>query len=251
MGCARRYQESGRIFKRFFGRIDEAEFFDRMNAMKIYTRRGDDGSTGLYGSGRLTKSSMRIESIGEVDELNSLLGCVLAAPLAPSLQSCLAAIQDDLFHVGAELASPDPIAAKTAKLDSTDVERLEAWIDHYDAELEPLRHFILPGGSPVGAQLFLARAVARRVERSLVRASLWGVSGGDGGSQGGDGLHSGDGLVKPRDLLVAYLNRLADLLFVMARWQNRHDRESERAWFAETRDQVSAESRLPGRRSNS
>lgn len=213
--------------------------------MKIYTRRGDGGETGLYGGGSVTKASDRIEAIGEVDELNSLLGCVLAGEVAPSLRECLLLIQDDLFHFGAELASPNPLKSRTARLGQEDIDRLEAWIDHYDAELEPLRHFILPSGSPAGSQLFLARAVARRVERGIVRLVLRESAASGEVVQGNSNSPSDEVSPKPREILIAYLNRLADLLFVMARWQNRHDRVSEQAWFAETRDQRAPVSRRP------
>ncbi|MEZ6106385.1 MAG: cob(I)yrinic acid a,c-diamide adenosyltransferase [Pirellulaceae bacterium] len=216
--------------------------------MKIYTRKGDGGQTGLLGGHHVSKAADRIEAIGEVDELNSLLGCVIAMRPAPSLLECLGYVQDDLFHLGAELASPDPKGAGAARITAEDIERLEAWIDHYDQELEPLRNFVLPGGSQVAAWLFQTRAVARRVERAMVRLACSGEGGDHGASQGIDGLPKSTTEVI-RGALLAYLNRLADLLFVMARWQNRHDRAVETPWFPETRGQRAPAERRPPARS--
>lgn len=187
--------------------------------MKIYTRTGDHGETGLYSGRRVSKDHPRIAAIGDVDELNCALGYALGLGLAPSLAECLEIVQDDLFHLGAELASVDPIAAGTARLNKQDIARLEAWIDHFEAELEPLRHFILPGGGPAGGAIHLARAVARRAERGVVALAA------------ADGRPGENGVVP-----VIYLNRLSDLLFVAARWQNRHDRRPERAWRPTDRD---------------
>jgi cob(I)alamin adenosyltransferase len=178
--------------------------------MKIYTRTGDDGTTGLLGPGRVHKDAVRVEAYGSVDELNAMLGTVRALDEEHWLAAELATIQAKLFHVGAELAAGTPDAvARLQCISDEDVAALERWIDRLDAELEPLASFILPGGSPLGAGLHVARAVCRRAERrtvSLLRAES----------------------VQPR--LVRYLNRLGDLLFVMARWCNLRAGVPETEW---------------------
>ena len=178
--------------------------------MKIYTRTGDDGTTGLLGPGRVFKDAVRVEAYGSVDELNAVLGVVHTLDADHWLAAELATIQARLFHVGAELAASTPDAvAKLECVCDDDVAALERWIDRLEAELEPLTSFVLPGGSPLGAELHVARAVCRRAERRTV--SL---------------LQAGS--VQPR--LVRYLNRLGDLLFVMARWCNRRAGAPETQW---------------------
>ena len=170
--------------------------------MKIYTRTGDDGTTGLIGGRRVPKSDVGIDCYGTVDELNAAIG--LAAVVAPpALGPKLKAIQDDLFVLGSHLASPgEPAGSPVAlpPLDDAIAERLEAEIDVAQAELTPLRQFILPGGSEPSARLHLARTVCRRAERLAVAMAE-------------------DRPVPP--LAVRYLNRLSDWLFVQARWCNR------------------------------
>lgn len=171
--------------------------------MTIYTRTGDDGSTSLLGPGRVPKHAPRVECCGAVDELNAALGRARALDLDGWLTAELGTIQSGLFQVGAELAavSADALAA-VERIREEDVVMLERWIDRLDSELPPLTHLVLPGGSPLGAELHVARAVCRRAERRVV-ALLQAEPVGP--------------------LLVRYLNRLGDLLFVMARWCDRPD----------------------------
>jgi cob(I)alamin adenosyltransferase len=169
--------------------------------MKIYTKTGDDGSTGLIGGSRVRKSDPRIDCYGTVDEINAGLG--LAAVTAdPSIRELLLAVQNDLFVIGSHLAAPDgriPINSNWPSLDDSIVTRLEMQIDSAEALLPPLRQFILPGGSETAARLHLARTVCRRAERLLVEFSL-------------------DRPVPA--IVLTYLNRLSDWLFVHARLSN-------------------------------
>jgi len=168
---------------------------------KIYTRTGDDGTTGLGFGGRVAKDALRVECYGTVDELNSALGTARAAGLPPGLDPPLARIQNDLFHLGSDLCVPE--AEKTAhpvpRIEARHVELLEGWIDAWNGQLAPLSNFILPGGTPAAAALHLARTVCRRAERLLVRLAR-------------------EEAVGEHDL--PYLNRLSDLLFVLARAAN-------------------------------
>lgn len=179
--------------------------------MKIYTKTGDDGSTGLLGKGRLRKDDARVEAYGTIDELNAVLGVVRAEELDASADALLAQLQDDLFTVGAALADPDPEGKFHNQITGDHVERLERAIDQLGDEAEPLRSFILPGGSPAAAGLHLARAVSRRAERLVVHLA-----------------HQDDEHV-PTDLLV-YLNRLSDLLFVLARAVNHRAGVADVPW---------------------
>ena len=178
--------------------------------MKIYTRTGDDGTTGLLGPVRTFKDAPRVEACGSVDELNALLGVIGALDTERWLAAELATIQSKLFHVGAELAAVAPdLRARLECISDEDVTAIERWIDRLEAELTPLTSFVVPGGSGLGAQLHVARAVCRRAERrtvSLLQAEP----------------------IEPR--LVRYLNRLGDLLFVMARWCNRRAGVPETEW---------------------
>ena len=178
--------------------------------MKIYTRTGDDGTTGLLGPGRVLKSDPRVEAYGSVDELNALLGVVRSLDTAGWLTGELAAIQSLLFSLGAELAAttPEPLA-KMERVGDADVTALERVIDRLEADLPPLVNFVLPAGSALSAQLHLARTVCRRAERRVVALGTAAP-------------------LEPR--LTCYLNRLADLLFVMARWCNRRAGVAEVAW---------------------
>lgn len=178
--------------------------------MKIYTRTGDDGTTGVMGPGRVSKSSPRVEAYGQVDELNATLGAARAFDRERWLDAELGSIQSKLFNLGAELATTAPAAlAKLARIADADVAELEAVIDRLEAALTPLTRFIIPGGTPLAAELHRARTVCRRAERALVA------------------LRESEA-VETR--LVAYLNRLADLLFVMARWCNRRANAPETEW---------------------
>jgi cob(I)alamin adenosyltransferase len=178
--------------------------------MKIYTKTGDDGSTGLFGGGRVRKSDARIECYGTVDELNAALG--VAVVVAPAgLADSLRRVQNELFVVGAHLATPEdsPHTGSLPLLDDAMIGRLEMEIDNAEAELEPLRQFILPGGDEAAARLHLARTVCRRAERVLVEFAM-------------------DRPVSPT--IVTYLNRLSDWLFVMARLANKRAGVADRAW---------------------
>ena len=168
--------------------------------MKIYTRAGDDGTTGILGPGRVPKSDPRIEAYGTVDELNAVLGLARAEDGAGWLTQELELIQRQLFQLGAELATTDDrLLATLARVSDADVEALEAVIDRLEAGLPPLANFVLPAGPPFAAQLHVARTVCRRAERRVVALG-------------------GQAAFEPR--LGRYLNRLGDLLFVMARWSN-------------------------------
>ena len=179
--------------------------------MKIYTKTGDDGTTGLLGAGRVLKSDPRIESYGTVDELNAVLGLARAAGLDPDADAVVARLQDDLFAVGAALADPNPAGKFHNAVEAKLGERLEAEIDRLEADLPPLTQFILPGGTIAAAQLHLARTICRRAERLVVRLD-----------------HTPEGLVPPN--LVVYLNRLSDLLFVLARAVNHRAGQGDIPW---------------------
>lgn len=170
--------------------------------MKIYTKTGDDGSTGLLGPGRVPKDSPRIDAYGSVDELNAVLGVARALGLDAGSDALIATVQDELFAVGAALADPDPRGRFHRAIGPGHASRLERAIDAMEEELPELTEFILPGGSPAASQVHLARTVCRRAERLVV--SLDRLEGED----------------VPRDLIV-YLNRLSDFLFVLARLVNR------------------------------
>jgi cob(I)alamin adenosyltransferase len=179
--------------------------------VKIYTRTGDNGETGLFDGTRVAKSSPRVAAYGDVDELGACLGAVRAGNLDDDLRTFLEQIQRDLFAIGARLADPaHRIAGRVTKaaVGPEEIARLEGWIDTLEADLPPLRRFILAGGSPGGAALHVARTICRRAERAMV------------------GL--GPDAFEP-DLLT-YVNRLSDLLFVMARSANRRARVPELEW---------------------
>jgi cob(I)alamin adenosyltransferase len=179
--------------------------------VKIYTRTGDGGETALFDGTRVSKADPRVDAYGHVDELNALLGQVRAAGVPRDVDDQLDRIQRDLFAVGAMLADPSSrIAARLtrARLSTADVDRLEQWIDAAEAELPPLRRFVVPGGSPAASALHLARTVCRRAERHIV-------------SLGPDAA--------PAET-VTYINRLSDLLFVLARLANRRANVPDREW---------------------
>ncbi|MDA1051562.1 MAG: cob(I)yrinic acid a,c-diamide adenosyltransferase [Planctomycetota bacterium] len=169
--------------------------------MKIYTKTGDGGETGLFAGPRVSKDDARIEAYGTVDELNAFLGLARAAELPAEIDAVIERIQHGLFAVGAELASPDPVAAKTKMVGLEEVAWLEETIDHSEASLEPLRQFILPTGTRGAAALHVARGVCRRAERRVV--TLRRNSPEPVGEE-----------------VIQYLNRLGDLLFVLARRVN-------------------------------
>jgi cob(I)alamin adenosyltransferase len=180
---------------------------------RIYTRTGDAGETGLFGGGRVAKSHPRVEAYGAVDELNALLGGVISAASEPRIRGELGAVQADLFVVGAHLATDVPEGRPAPKLPPLPADRiaeLEQWIDDAEAQLPELRSFILPGGTAGGAALHVARTVCRRAERRVVELAA--------------AQH-----VEP--VIVVYLNRLSDLLFVLARLENQHGGVTEQPWL--------------------
>ena len=167
--------------------------------MKIYTRTGDEGATGLFGGGRLLKCDPRFAAIGSLDELNAHLGLCRAASLPVDVDELAGRLQHDLFALGAELASPNASSVDAGFLTPEDVEHMEAEIDRFEASLPPLRNFILPGGSATAAAVHVARAVCRRAERDLVALAQTSPVRGP---------------------LLQYVNRVGDLLFVLARYCN-------------------------------
>jgi cob(I)alamin adenosyltransferase len=180
--------------------------------LKIYTKSGDSGHTGLIGGARVRKDDPRVAAYGDVDELNALLGVVLAYSADKQLNRLLQRVQRDLFALGAQLADPRArIGTRKAKaaLEPTLVRNLEKAIDAREAKMEPLRAFILPGGSALGSFLHLARAVCRRAERSIVTLTR----------------------EEPMDpVILVYMNRLSDLLFVLARYENFRNGYTEQQW---------------------
>ena len=180
--------------------------------MKIYTKAGDDGTTGLLGQGRVLKDDPRIEAYGTVDELNAVLGLARTSTHLPAdLDALLNQIQNDLFTVGAALADPNPAGKFHNAITPDHTARLETEIDRLEAELPPLTQFILPGGTADAARLHLARTICRRAERFAVH------------------LGHTDGQDVPTEL-IAYLNRLSDLLFVVARAVNHREGVKDSPW---------------------
>ena len=178
---------------------------------RVYTRTGDDGATSLGGGRRVPKDSPRIEAYGTVDELNSQIGAALAAGLVPPLAEALAPVQNDLFHLGSDLcvSEEDKARRPVPRIEERHVLALERLMDRLSEELSALENFILPGGSAGAARLHVARTVCRRAERRVVALAR----------QEPVGAHP-----------VTYLNRLSDLLFVMARYENRSRGVSDVLW---------------------
>jgi cob(I)alamin adenosyltransferase len=177
--------------------------------MKIYTRTGDGGATTLFDGTRIAKSDPRVDAYGDVDEANAVVGVVRAEALDADLDELLAEVQRDLFALGSRLADPaERIADRVTKiaLGPADVTKLEAWIDKYETELTPLRRFILPSGTRAAAAMHLARTVCRRAERRMVALAVLEVE------------------------FLAYMNRLSDLLFVLARVVNHRAGVAEAEW---------------------
>ncbi len=178
--------------------------------MKIYTKTGDDGGTALFGGGRVPKSDPRVAAYGDVDELNAWLGVARAQGIDEDVSAVLERVQQDLFVVGAILATPNPDRRKRSKFDlvADRIESLESEIDAWQGELPPLEAFVLPGGCPAAAFLHVARTVCRRAERAIV------------------GLQADDlpGTILP------YINRLSDFLFVCARYVNHRAGAAEPTW---------------------
>jgi len=180
--------------------------------MKIYTRTGDEGTTGLFGGGRVSKTHPRVEAYGDVDELNAAIGLARAIEPMPRIDEVLVPLQRDLFAIGALLATPDHDKMKRqlekASIDERRVTEMEHAIDDGDRELEPLKAFIIPGGSAKAAALHVARTVCRRAERRVIALA--------------------DEAIPP--IVVIYLNRMSDLLFTLARVANRRAGTGEVTW---------------------
>ena len=176
---------------------------------KIYTRTGDDGTTGLGDGKRVAKDSARVSAYGTVDELNSALGVVLAQPLPDALRDALTEVQHELFDLGGELCIPG-----SEMIQEADIGRLERRLDGFNEDLPPLKDFILPGGGAAAAHCHLARTICRRAERELVTLSHHDAVRGEA---------------------IRYLNRLSDLLFVLARVLARADGNGEVLWRHERR----------------
>jgi len=183
--------------------------------VRIYTKTGDAGDTGLFGGGRVPKDHPRVEAYGDVDELNAMLGLARSIEMMPRIDEVLAPVQRDLFSLGALLATPQPDKVKQqlekARIDDQRIAQLERAIDEGEAELEPLQAFILPGGTPKSAALHVARTVCRRAERRVIALA-----------------HDPSVHVPP--IVIVYLNRLSDLLFVLARVANRRAGAAEVTW---------------------
>jgi len=178
---------------------------------KVYTRTGDDGTTGLGTGQRVSKNALRIAAYGTVDELNAQIGTVLTVHPCAELVEPLRRIQNDLFHLGAELCVPEADRARFPgpRIEARHVEGLERLIDDLNGQLPPLSNFVLPGGTPAAAQLHVARTVCRRAEREVVSLSSHEPIGA---------------------YVLPYLNRLSDALFVMARYDNRRAGVDEPLW---------------------
>jgi len=169
----------------------------QMRITKVYTKAGDKGETSLVGGARVSKASLRVDAYGEVDELNSMIGLARARTQDKEIDQILGAIQNDLFTLGADLASPSGI--DVPRIDASFIQTLEEWSDRFLEQTEPLKEFILPGGSEAGATLHLARTVARRAERRVVALSE---------------------AEELNPQTIVYLNRLSDFLFIIARVVN-------------------------------
>lgn len=183
----------------------------RLQDLKIYTKVGDHGRTGLLGGGTCGKEAVRIEAVGTVDELNCQLGRLACCLQAGDLRESVVQVQGWLFEAGAELAAPDLTDVKSTLLSDEVVSRIESWIDVLDGSLPPLTTFILPGGSILGAEFHMARALCRRAERRIV------------------GLATQES-VSVRGELLRFFNRLSDWLFVAARFQSWSDGKIETPW---------------------
>lgn len=179
--------------------------------MKIYTRQGDDGTTGLFGAARVRKDSIRVSAYGDVDELNALIGVTRAENPDPDIAVILERVQSELFTLGAQLATPnaDDAPKNIPTINNEHIARMEKEIDRFDAELPPLRSFVLPAGTRLASMLHVSRTVCRRAERSVVT------------------LASSDPVPS---LAITHLNRLSDLLFTLARLANHRAKVEETKW---------------------
>lgn len=177
--------------------------------MKIYTKKGDSGTTSLFGGKRVEKSSERIEAYGSVDELNSLIGVIVCEIADKDILKSFSRIQNELFVLGGDLATPLEVKVKIPHITKTFITRLEKEIDKFDKSLPELKNFILPGGGKIGSKIHLARTLARRAERRIVDLSS---------------------TEKINKLNLIYINRLSDWLFVAARYVNKIDGVGEKIW---------------------
>ncbi len=182
--------------------------------MKIYTKTGDHGDTSLFGGQRVSKNHSRITAYGTVDELNSIIGVIRTADPNPVLEEILERVQNELFVLGADLATPPEKNVRIERIGEDHIRRLEQDIDRLERELKPLKSFILPGGSPGAAYLHMARTVCRRAERSCFSCRQSEIVS---------------------DEALIFLNRLSDLLFVMARYQNKSRHVHDVVWKANKR----------------
>lgn len=179
--------------------------------MKIYTKTGDDGTTSLFSGGRVPKHHLRVESYGTVDELNSVLGVVRSMQPSQTTDALLVTVQNHLFRLGADLATPmDAQAEWLVRISAEEIDWVEASIDTLSADLPALQNFILPGGVPAAAHLHVARTVCRRAERLVVALSE---------------------TESINDPAMIYLNRLSDWLFTLARYENAQHNEPETKWI--------------------
>jgi len=189
--------------------------------MKLYTRTGDDGTTGLFGGQRVAKDHPRVEAYGTVDELNAVLGiaaatCADGSAVETRVRAILHEAQSRLFDIGADLATPegDRHESKIRRMDANDIEEIEGWIDEIDAGNDPMTHFVLPGGTRLASSLHHARTVCRRAERSMIRANH----------------------VEPvTTAAIVYVNRLSDLLFAMSRLANKDAGVADVPWIPNAR----------------
>lgn len=187
-----------------------------LNRMKIYTKTGDEGSTSLVGGRRISKSHLRLECYGTVDELNSVIGCARSLKPPKEADEILEVFQNDLFNAGSRLACTEPKMLETLPQVATpSIEKMEKFMDQWTAAMPALKNFILPGGDPVAAHLHLARTVCRRAERLIVRLKEEGEA------------------VDP--LAIKYFNRLSDTLFVLARYVNHLNKVQDVVWNSKSK----------------
>lgn len=178
--------------------------------MKIYTKKGDSGNTSLFGGQRVSKSSKRIDAYGTVDELNSILGMAASFGLSKKGAELIKTVQQQLFVLGADLATPKSREVRIERIGNTEVEFLEKAIDEMEETLNPLKNFILPGGAQAGSTLHFARTVCRRAERITVECR-----------------HEEE----ISEVAIMYINRLSDFLFVLARYENKDAGTEEKTWI--------------------
>ena len=178
--------------------------------MKIYTKTGDFGNTSLFGGKRVDKDNQRIEAYGTLDELNSVIGLILVEKVNEKTRKILTILQQSLFVIGSELATPSDVQSKAIRpLTNEEIKLLENYIDEIDADLPPLKNFIIPGGTKAASLLHFARTVCRRAERRIVE------------------IDKSENISKN---IIAYMNRLSDLLFVIARFENHVTSTPETEW---------------------